>query len=593
MDVRSKCRGIKRLTLVYTRSFHLLHLLFDDYVIHLIDVLHSELQAKEMLRNVSCEFPPELDAHWEMISVQSSSIQQRRPDASVCAGFGGVVRDTGLDKFSFCHKGVDTDDTMSCDPSRDGTTLYSDYSQLENVADDAQDIPEMNHQGAVVLDYQNHVEPYTTYENDSDCRNGYKISGRSCMFPVFNQWLAIEDVVRSRVSDVGFKKRAVIEGKLSKLLLDKETAHAKENSTVTSALPNFHDRVLNLSKHRFGDSEMDLLSKGLNFAPHLPVTKRDIQLLAVDCEIALHRKSPLIQHQVADLLSLHSNDSAFVSHNRQHSMVLRSINENIQKNNLVIQKADKGNCVVILNKSDYLSKCSDFIEKAKLKVLPKDPTRLFQNAVKKAVRECNLFSQGEITKLTYMNLMPPRLYDLPKIHKKDHPIRPVVSGIGALTHKLASKLTLLISSLLKVKPTHTIKNSMDLVQKIKNFKVPHSTKLVSFDVIDLFTSIPPEEAQKIHAVDSEDMTENETIPSKPRDERSMRYTNSTVLYYNSNDCNFGICSQHVSSHHDHDELTTAGAYYHDHSGLMQSISANIYHSYAPNSSFHYNRRLTF
>ncbi|KAG8228809.1 hypothetical protein J437_LFUL008730 [Ladona fulva] len=51
--------------------------------------------------------------------------------------------------------------------------------------------------------------------------------------------------------------------------------------------------------------------------------------------------------------------------------------------------------------------CSDFIEKAKLKVLPKDPTRLFQNAVKKAVRECNLFSQGETTKLTYMNPMPP------------------------------------------------------------------------------------------------------------------------------------------------------------------------------------------
>lgn len=39
-------------------------------------------------------------------------------------------------------------------------------------------------------------------------------------------------------------------------------------------------------------------------------------------------------------------------------------------------------------------------------------------------------------------------------------------------------------------PTHSIKNSLDLVNRISNITISHNLKFISFDVKSLFTSIP-------------------------------------------------------------------------------------------------------
>ena len=85
--------------------------------------------------------------------------------------------------------------------------------------------------------------------------------------------------------------------------------------------------------------------------------------------------------------------------------------------------------------------------------------------------------------------MFPKLYGLPKIHKKEVSLRPIVSSSGSITYEAAKYLTEVICPLVG-KTEHHVKNSLDFVQKFRGFEVSPSRKLVSFDVSALLTSTP-------------------------------------------------------------------------------------------------------
>ncbi len=90
----------------------------------------------------------------------------------------------------------------------------------------------------------------------------------------------------------------------------------------------------------------------------------------------------------------------------------------------------------------------------------------------------------------------PKFYGLPKIHKTEVPLRPIISSIGSITYEAAKYLAVVIGPLVG-KTEHHIKNSTDFVQKIKDLEVPPSQKLVSFNVSVLFTSISADEAVRV------------------------------------------------------------------------------------------------
>ena len=91
------------------------------------------------------------------------------------------------------------------------------------------------------------------------------------------------------------------------------------------------------------------------------------------------------------------------------------------------------------------------------------------------------------------NPQPPQLYSLIKLHKTGYPIRPVVSYIPAPTYKISKFLINTITKYCNFKSTTSINNSFELVDKIKNFNLPSNAKLISFDVVNLFPSVPPSE----------------------------------------------------------------------------------------------------
>ena len=89
----------------------------------------------------------------------------------------------------------------------------------------------------------------------------------------------------------------------------------------------------------------------------------------------------------------------------------------------------------------------------------------------------------------------PTFYGLPKIHKSDVPLRPILVFIGAPTNCFAKLLVSILSPLLSLE--YTVQNSSQFVWLINNFQCFSDECLVSFDVVSLFTSISVPETLSI------------------------------------------------------------------------------------------------
>ena len=154
--------------------------------------------------------------------------------------------------------------------------------------------------------------------------------------------------------------------------------------------------------------------------------------------------------------------------------------------------------MVILNKQDYQSKVKTLLDDTRntYEKLTSDPTRSIKNKLIQILKDWR--REGRIPDSLYNQLYPtaeniPKFYGLPKIHKKDAPLRPIVSSIGSVMYNTAKFLAKILRPLLGLYDHHII-NSEDFINKIADLEVPPGQKLVSYDVLALFTSIPINEA---------------------------------------------------------------------------------------------------
>ena len=88
---------------------------------------------------------------------------------------------------------------------------------------------------------------------------------------------------------------------------------------------------------------------------------------------------------------------------------------------------------------------------------------------------------------------PALFYGLPKIHKPDVPLRPIVSHTGHPLYNTAKCLAQLLSPFSKIVRLH-VENSSRLAEIVRNTTIEPDEVLVSLDVKSLFTSVPAKEA---------------------------------------------------------------------------------------------------
>ena len=184
---------------------------------------------------------------------------------------------------------------------------------------------------------------------------------------------------------------------------------------------------------------------------------------------------------------------------------IRKIIRNLKNDeNIIISKPDKGSGCVILNKSDYVDKIHDIIsDKTKFRLL--GPSSKFDNTEKvekeivKVLKQ--LLAKNEINEDTFNWIKPvgsitPRLYGLPKLHKENIPLRPILSMVKSAQHKLAKFLNFQLQPVLEHYSSYILKDSFSFVDEISAIE-SNNTFMASFDVKSLFTNVPLNEVIEI------------------------------------------------------------------------------------------------
>ena len=182
--------------------------------------------------------------------------------------------------------------------------------------------------------------------------------------------------------------------------------------------------------------------------------------------------------------------------------------QNLSKNkDLIIQKSDKGNSVVIVQRQDYLEKMSDILSDQKKfsKVSLKDDTisnfainqeKHVDKVLKKFVESKCMIGKTRKS-LKPVGTRPGIMYGSCKVHKASvgncPPFRPILSALNTPTYKLAKFLV----PILKPLRTHefTVKDSFHFAEEIVDQQ--HGLFMGSLDIDSLFTNIPLEETIQI------------------------------------------------------------------------------------------------
>ncbi|XP_053335750.1 uncharacterized protein LOC128508432 [Clarias gariepinus] len=249
--------------------------------------------------------------------------------------------------------------------------------------------------------------------------------------------------------------------------------------------------VKNLSDRELTGPEMEVLAKGLNYAvtpDHIPVVD---MITATESAIRNNNISEEEAEQLRAQVSMFLLKAKSPPPNlsKQEKRALTSLSKDI---NIIILPADKGRCTVVLNADDYHSRVTTLLsDHNTYETLKRDPTSKY----KKQVINClqSLKKQGVIDRKIYYHLYPgdttPCLYGLPKIHKDNYPLRPIVSSINSVTYNIAKYLATVLAPLVGNTPYH-VNNSMDFVDKIRGLSLQGDETMVSYDVTSLFTCVP-------------------------------------------------------------------------------------------------------
>ena len=93
-----------------------------------------------------------------------------------------------------------------------------------------------------------------------------------------------------------------------------------------------------------------------------------------------------------------------------------------------------------------------------------------------------------VKKLSLPGTAPGKLYGMAKVHKTDTPLRPVCSMVGTPEYDLAKFLDNIIKPYMPNR--YMLFSTKHFIEKINDFNILPRDKMVSFDVVSLFTNVP-------------------------------------------------------------------------------------------------------
>jgi len=205
----------------------------------------------------------------------------------------------------------------------------------------------------------------------------------------------------------------------------------------------------------------------------------NIRNSAVSCINRVNNISPSYDDRI--LFSMYNSTKLFL---KKHPEIL-------------VTRADKGNVTVALNHKEYVSKMEDLLsDRTTYEVINQDPLKKITNSLVSIISGWKQKEYIDVRtyKMIYCgdgNL--PRAYGLPKIHKHNCPLRIIVSTINSPVGTLATFLKDILQNSIDKSIGFTA-NSYQLIERLNGFALDPTYKMVSLDVISLFTNIPMDSA---------------------------------------------------------------------------------------------------
>ena len=341
-------------------------------------------------------------------------------------------------------------------------------------------------------EYQNRYKDSIKYETETN-----KLMDNLKTKMTYSDYILLQKYLYERSRKVQEKVTNIHQKKLEKL----------NNGKIGHDYYSLREKLIhNISSYTLSPTEERLLCRGWDFWIENKITnfiefKTDMELNAFKLQTHCHPSAfsticrKLYNYSEIYMGSLKKKIIRNISDDEFSA--LKSLRNN---RNIVICRADKGNCIVILDKKDYIEKINQILELKQFKSA-KDTLLIEQeNSMNKYILK--LYKENVIDKETYWNIHSTSssyatMYGQPKVHKTNYPLRPIILSIGSYNYDLSKYLYKIIKQNRPNQSFSFVKNSFEFVKKIMGIKDSANQIMVSFDVDNLYTNVPVHEAIKI------------------------------------------------------------------------------------------------
>lgn len=252
--------------------------------------------------------------------------------------------------------------------------------------------------------------------------------------------------------------------------------------------------IKNLSNVTIPNVVNDVLRLGEKFSSNF-LSSKNSQIFEIVKDVEINKENKInnneqdaVRQKLTSIAHKHLNKPQFI--NDTDRLILDNIKktkEFINNNeDLLVTKADKGNVTVILNKKDYNDGMFELLNNEKTyELLPNNPLASLQKRTFNILDNWRLkgFLDEKINRkdIITTNTVLAKMYGLPKIHKLNTPLRPVVSSINTPTYHMAKIFKNILTNSLP-KPSSYIKNSFHFKEIIDETSIQDGYIMISLDV---------------------------------------------------------------------------------------------------------------
>lgn len=290
-----------------------------------------------------------------------------------------------------------------------------------------------------------------------------------------------------------------------------EIPELKENTTITKCpykIPGniYHNNqtIINCTEVNIPEQILHILGMGPKFCA--PINKKQeklyFQLEAAATYINMVYGNPKqtneINEEIKELITEYKNEKEKYPHdNETQEFYDKATTDTIRfiqkhKKEIIVCQADKMKKTIVMDRNTYRMKMQQHLNNKEIY------TKLENTSINAYIRinekylqylkKTKYITEKEYYKAIAEETKVANIYGQIKTHKQGNPIRPITNTRDTPGYLIAKTVARIIKGATK-KDKYNVKNTMEVVEKIKETAITPSMNIYSYDVISMFTNV--------------------------------------------------------------------------------------------------------